>query len=202
MNKRRIGAAVAMASAAIGMATATAAAPASAAGNGPQPTSNWLRPVRANVSSWVDINWRTDRPVCDAEIRVRGDRVRVDYPGFRRSAQFSRGDSLRPGRTDFSRIRVTPYAMRSGVSRLWVTISYENCGWHSRTQTRTAVLSLPVMRNTPPIGHGGPGAPGNGGQQGGPGHGGPGAPGHGGQPGGPGHGAPGHGGPGNDDPRR
>ncbi|GAA4925162.1 hypothetical protein [Actinoplanes utahensis] len=174
---RRLGAIIALATAAFGMASTVTAAPATAFPRGPQPVSNWLQSVRANTGSWVTIQWRTDRPVCDAEVQVRGDRVRVDYPGFRRSATFSRGDSLRPGRTDFTRVRVTPYQQRPGVTRLWATITYDECGFRARTQTRTAALSLPVLRNTGPVGQGGPGVPGYG-QPGGPNHGGPGAPGH------------------------
>ncbi|MDI6101945.1 hypothetical protein QLQ12_25330 [Actinoplanes sp. NEAU-A12] len=184
---RRIGAVVALATAAFGMATTVAAAPATAAPQGPQPVSNWLQSVRANTGSWVTIHWRTDRRICDAEVRVRGERVRVDYVGFRRSASFSRGDSLRPGRSDFTRVRVTPFAQRPGVAKLWATISYDECGFKARTQTRTAVLSLPVLRNTGPGGYDGPG---------GPGHGQPGGPGHHNGSGTPGYGGPGQGGPG------
>lgn len=208
---RRFGAVVALATAAFGMAATVATAPATAVPRGPQPVSHWLQSVRANTGSWVTIHWRTDRPVCDAEVRVRGERVRVDYLGFRRSATFSRGDSLRPGRTDFTRFRVTPFGQRPGVARLWATISYDECGFRARTQTRTAVLSLPVLRNTGPGGYDGPGGPGHG-QPDGPGqHNGPGAPGHGGPgqgPNGPGQGGPGQhtpgggqGGPGNNQNR-
>ncbi|BBH66394.1 hypothetical protein ACTI_30790 [Actinoplanes sp. OR16] len=198
---RRFGAMIALATAAAGMATVSAAAPAAAIGRGPAPVSNWLQAVRANTTSWVTINWRTDRPICDAQVRVRGESVKVDYFGIRRQfTTFSRGDSLRPGRTDFTRIRVTPIARRSGVANLWATISYDECGWKSRTQTRTTVLSLPVVtRNTVPGGNGGPGGPGQG-HTDGPGHDGPGAPGqggpgngHGGNQNGPG-GQNGHGG--------
>jgi hypothetical protein len=200
---RRIGAFIALATAAVGAAATVTAAPAGAAPRGPEPVSNWLQSVRANTGSWVSIQWRTDRPICDAEVRVRGERVRVDYPGFARSAEFSRGDSLRPGRIDSTRIKVTPYLQRPGVARLWATISYDECGFRARTQTRTAALSLPVLRNTGPVGQGGPGGPGHG-QPGGPNHDGPGAPGHGGPGQGPdgprGPQGPGQGGPGQHTP--
>ncbi|SDT68909.1 hypothetical protein [Actinoplanes derwentensis] len=195
---QRIGAFIAAATAALGVA-----APAIAAPRGPQPVSNWLQSVRAGAGSWVTIDWRTDRPVCDAEIRVRGDRVQVGYSGLRRSATFSRGASLRPGRTDFTKIRVTPHVKRPGITKLWATISYDECGPKARTQTRTAVLSLPVLRHTGPGGQGGPGGPGHG-SPGGSNHDGPGAPGH----AGPGQGhegpqdstGPGQGGPGQHTP--
>jgi hypothetical protein len=200
---QRLGAIVALSTAAFGMAATVATAPAGAAPRGPQPVSSWLQSVRANTGSWVTIHWRTDRTICDAEVRVRGERVRVDYGGFQRSASFSRGDTLRAGRTDFTKVRVTPYMQRPGVTKLWATISYDECGFKSRTQTRTVVLSLPVLRNTGPGGHGGPGGPGHG-YPGGPNHDGPGGPGHGGPgqgPKGP-HGpqGPGQGGPGQHTP--
>lgn len=188
-KSRRIGAYVALATTAAGIAAVTAAAPASAVVRGPQPVSSWLQKVPANASSWVNIHWRTDRRICDVEVRVRGERgMKVDHLGFRRSGTLSRGDSLRAGRTDYTRVRVTPIQRNSGVAKLWATISYDECGFKARTQTRTAVLSLPVLRKTSPGGHGGPG---------GPGHGHPGGPGQG--PGG-GHGGPGQGGPGHHNP--
>ncbi|WP_433793684.1 hypothetical protein [Actinoplanes sp. CA-252034] len=201
---RRIGVTLALATAALGTAATVATAPAAAAPRGPQPVSTWLQSVRAGTGSWVSIPWRTDRPICDAEVRVRGERVRVDYLGTGRSASFNRAGTLRPGRTDYTRIRVTPYLKRAGVARLWATISYDECGFHARTKTRTAVLSLPVVRHTGPGGTDGPGGPGHG-RPGGPDHGGPGAPGH----GGPGKGShdpsdaasPAQGGPGQHTPR-
>ncbi|WIM97522.1 hypothetical protein ACTOB_001050 [Actinoplanes oblitus] len=196
---RRIAAIFALATATAGLTAAATAGPAAAAPfRGPEPITTWLRPVPANVPSWIDIAWRTDRTICDARVQVRGDRVRVDYLGNRRGALFSRGATLSPWRTDVTRVRVTPYAMRVGVARLWATISYDECGWRSRTQMRTTVLSLPVLRNSSPGGQGGPGGPGTG-LPGGPiGHGGPGqgqdGPGQGGP--GQGQGGPGQGGPG------
>ncbi|MEU8663744.1 hypothetical protein AB0C31_44675, partial [Actinoplanes philippinensis] len=176
---RRIGAAIALVTAALGTAATVATTPAGAAPRGPQPVSNWLQSVRAGAGSWVSIPWRTDRRICDAEVRVRGERVRVQYPGARRSASFTRGDTLRPGHTGYTRVRVTAYQRRPGVAKLWATISYDECGFRARTQTRTAVLSLPVLRHTGPGGLDGPGDPGHG-RPGGPDHDGPGAPGHGG----------------------
>ncbi|MFC7532585.1 hypothetical protein [Actinoplanes sp. GCM10030250] len=187
-KSRRIGALVAMATAAAGIGAVTAAAPASAIVRGPQPVSSWLQKVPAGTSSWVNIHWRTDRRICDVAVRVRGDRVKVDHLGFRRSGTLSRGNTLRPGRTDFTRVRVTPFQQTTGVAKLWATISYDECGFKSRTQTRTAMLSLPVQRKFFPGGNGGPGGPGHG-HPGGPGPGGPGG-GHG-PGGGPGHNNPG-----------
>jgi hypothetical protein len=156
-----------------------------------------LRAVQANTSTWVNIGWRTDRRICDVEVRVDGGRrVEVGYPGFRNYTSFSRGDSLRAGWTDYTAIRVNPHYDRGGIARLLATIQYDNCGRRSRTQYRSSWLNLPVLRNNDWPGNDGPGGPGNGGP-GGPGNGGPGGPGNGG-PGGPGNGGPG--GPGNGGP--
>jgi hypothetical protein len=204
-KSRRIAAIFALATATAGLtATATAAPAAAAPFRGPQPVTTWLRPVPANVSSWVDIAWRTDRPICDAQVQVRGERVRVDYLGNRRGALFSRGATLTPRRADVTRIRVTPYSIRGGIAKLWATISYDECGWRTRNQTRTTVLSLPVLRNTSPDGHDGPGGPGHGHSGEPTGHGGPGQGGHdhggpsqgGADPGGDHQGGTGHDGPG------
>ncbi len=148
MNKgRRIGAVVAATVAAVGMSSVGTVAPAVAAEGGPRPVSNWLRAVRANTPTWVNVYWRTDRPVCDAEVRFSGMRVRVDYPGWRNYTSFSRGDSLRPRRVDYTAIRVTPYFNRSGIAVLRATITYDTCGPHAFTRWSSTVLTLPVIRN-------------------------------------------------------
>src|SRR3954452_4869109 len=117
MNKsRRIAAIVAMATAAVGVASVVTTAPASAAVRGPQPVSSWLRPVRANTANWVNIYWRTDRRICDVQVRVGGPRIRVDYPSHSRYASFSRGSTLRPGRTDYTTVLINPAFQRSGVA--------------------------------------------------------------------------------------
>lgn len=172
---RRIGATFALATAAAGLAAGVAATPATAAPRGPQAITTWLKPVRANVPTWVDIAWRTDRPVCDAQVQIRGERVRVEYAGNRRAASFLKGTALSPRRTEVTRVRITTDFRPGGVSKLWATMSYNECGLRARTQTRTTELSLPVVRSTPPGGHGGPGAPGTG-HPGGPTN--PGTPGH------------------------
>jgi hypothetical protein len=202
MNKsRQIGAFMAASAAAMGMATVGLASPAAAAGQGPRPVSNWLNPVQANRSTWLNIAWRTDQRICDVRVRVDGGRrVDVDYPSRHRYTSFSRGDSLRAYRIDYTAVRVTPDFNRNGVAVLRTTIAYDNCGWHARTQYRSSYLSLPVVSYRPPM-HG-PGFPG-----------GPGWPGGQGWPGGsntprppmgggfPGGGLPGNGGPGTNNPR-
>ena len=79
MNKvRRIGAVVTATVAAVGMASVGTVAPAAAARPGPQPVSTWLRAVRANTGTWINVYWRTDRRICDAEVRFSGARVGIE----------------------------------------------------------------------------------------------------------------------------
>jgi hypothetical protein len=202
----RIGAVLAAAVAAAGMTTIAAASPASAAPQapqGPRPVSDWLRAVPANTGSWINIQWYSGRPVCDAKVWVDGGRkVDVDYPGNRNYTSFSRGDTLRPGRSDVTAVRVTPRFNRAGIALLRATISYDNCSFHGRQTRDTTTLSLPVTwTNSPGHGNGGQPGHGNGGQPGGghdggqPGGGQPGGGHDGGQPGGgqPGGGQPGGG---------
>ncbi|MET3428150.1 hypothetical protein BJ973_007362 [Actinoplanes tereljensis] len=155
----RMIAAVALAGAAGSVAiTLATAGSASAAGRGPQPVSNRLTTVKANTPSWVNIFWRTDRPVCDVQVSVDGGReVAVAYPGMRRTTTFTSGDSLRPGRTAVTPIRVTPMRRDSGVSVLRATVSYTNCDRKSRTQFTRSTLALPVIRTGRPIGQQFPG---------------------------------------------
>jgi hypothetical protein len=154
MNKiRRIGAILAATAAAAGMTSMAVASPASAAPQGPRPVSNWLRAVPAHANTWINIYWNTERPVCDAKIWVDGGRrVEVDYPGNRSFTSFSRGTSLRPGRSDYSAVRVNPDYDRAGVALLRATITYANCGWHARTVRTSSTVTLPVQRNNRPTG--------------------------------------------------
>jgi hypothetical protein len=147
-NSRRIGAVVAAAAAAMGMATVGLASPAAASERGPEPTSTWLRAVRAHTGTWVSIGWSSNRRICDAEVRLDGGRrVDVDYPGNRRFASFSRGDTLRPGDVDFTRFRVTPDFDRAGVAVLRASIRYDECGRRTHSQVKSIFLTLPVVRS-------------------------------------------------------
>jgi hypothetical protein len=152
MNKsRRIGAIMAMATATIGVTTATVTAPANAAApRGPEPVSTWLRPVRAQADTWINIAWRSRVRVCDASVKYYGRDVDVEYRGHRRSATFSRGTTLFPGRVDYTTILVNPDTSRTGLTMLRAVISYDSCGWKARPQTRSFTLTLPVQRNTRP----------------------------------------------------
>jgi hypothetical protein len=146
MNKtRHIGALLTCGLAAAGMATVGLSAPAVASYGGPRPTSNWLRPVEANTSTWVAIGWQTSSRICDVEVRVEGGRrVDVDYQGHRSFTRLSHGDSLSRYRRDYSAVRVNPNFGRNGVAPLRATIEYDNCDRHARTQHRSYWLALPV----------------------------------------------------------
>jgi len=193
MNKsRRIGALVAATAASVGMGTLVAPTVAEAAPRGPQPVSNFVQRVRAHTDTWVSVRWQTDRRICDATVWVNGRRVDVDYPRNARSTSFSRGDTLRPGRSDFTAFRVNADFDRSGVALLRATIAYDNCGRRDRTIRKSFGIAMPVVAirgnghgdNNGP-GHGNGNGPGHG--QGGQGQGGQGGHGQGGQGG---HGGP------------
>jgi hypothetical protein len=195
MNKsRRIGALVAAAVASVGMATLVAPTVAQAAPRGPQPVSNFVQRVRANTDTWVSIRWQTDRRICDATVWVNGRRVEVDYPRNARSTSFSRGDSLRPGRTDFTAFRVNADFDRSGVALLRATIAYDTCGRRDRTVRKSFGIAMPVVAFRPGNGGNDGHGHGNGGNDG---HGNGGNDGHG-NGGNDGHGNDGHGNGGND----
>jgi hypothetical protein len=144
---KRMVAAVALAGAAGSVATLAAAGPAAAMPRGPQVVSNRLTAVKANTTSWVNIYWRTDRPVCNAQVAVDGGRqVRVSYPGLRHTTTFTTGTSLRPGRTAATPIRVSPVSRTSSVVVLRASMSYTDCDRHARTQWTRVDLTLPVIR--------------------------------------------------------
>ena len=146
MNKsRRIGALVAAAFASVGMSALVAPTAAEAAPRGPQPVSNFVQRVQAHTDTWVSIRWQTGRRICDARVWVNGRRVDVDYPRDARSTTFSRGDWLRPGRSDITAFRVNADFNRSGVALLRATIAYDNCGRHARTIRRSFGIAMPVV---------------------------------------------------------
>ena len=68
----------------------------------------------------------------------------MSYPNGRNSTSFSKGSSLRPGRSDYSAVRVNPDYDRAGVALLRTTVTYTNCGWHDRPLRSTSVVTLPV----------------------------------------------------------
>ncbi len=159
-KSRRFAVIVALATAAVGMAAVTSTAPAVAAPQGgPQPVSSWLRAIKAHSDSWINISWRTNYPVCDVQVRASGRRVDVRYPGGRHSATLSRGNLLRPGRTDFTAISVDPDFTHSGIAALKTVISFNDCSAHAHTQHKSFTLVLPVLHNNNWPGHDAPGQP-------------------------------------------
>jgi hypothetical protein len=144
---RRIGAVVVAAAAAVGMASIGTATAASAAPKGPQPVNSRLHAVKANTGTWVNVAWRTDRKICDAKVRFSAARVGIDYASRRDFATFSRGNSLKAGRTDYTAVEVTPHFDRAGVAMLRATIEFTNCAPRDRTQRYTTTLTLPVLRS-------------------------------------------------------
>jgi hypothetical protein len=160
----RILAAVALAGAAGSAVSLAAAGPAAAAPwapKGPQPVNTRLAPVKANTTSFVNIAWRSNTPACDVRLRVEGGRnVVVSYLRPGRFTTFSTGNTLRPGRTAVTTVRVSPMRRDSGFEVLRAALSYTDCSRHGRTQITRTNLVLPVVRNMGPVqqpGHSMPG---------------------------------------------
>jgi len=157
MNKsRRIGTMLALATATIGMVTALATAPAAASSpkdRGPAPAGSWLNKVSAYGDTWIKIYWVTGKPACDVKVRVRAEDVSVYYPNGKRFTSPYRGDMLKPGKKDYTAIRVDPALKKSGIAKLLATISYRECGPHGHAMKKTFSLALPVVTEKP--GHGG-----------------------------------------------
>jgi hypothetical protein len=144
---RRIAVLAATVAAAFSIASVAVPAPASAAHRptGPQPVSVLLAAVSPHYGQWVSVQWRTDRRVCDVKVQVEGTRkVMIDYPSGRDYTSFSRGDTLRPGRTDYTSFRVTAHYDRPARAMLDATISYDYCGWDAPTLSMTTEFLLPV----------------------------------------------------------
>jgi hypothetical protein len=144
---RRIAVLGATVAAAFSVASVAAPAPASAAdqARGPQPVTSLLPAVDPHDGAWVSVKWRTDRKVCDVKLQVWGNRkVEIDYPSDRDYTSFSRGDTLRPGRTDYTSFRVTAHYNRPAWALLTATISYDFCGRHAPDMSSTTGFMLPV----------------------------------------------------------
>jgi hypothetical protein len=147
MNKvRRLGALV-TAMLAVLTVTSLVASPASAARRvkGPEPV-NQLIAVQDGQSSWVRVWWKTDSTICDAKLIIWGNsRVDVGYPFTTRNyTSFSNGDMLTRRETDFTAFRVTPHIGRSSWILLAGTMTYNSCGWHARTQSKSTGFLLTV----------------------------------------------------------
>src|ERR1700750_422332 len=95
----RIGIVVTMAAAAVGVAAMGSVTAASAATVpfGPRAVDTTLQAVPAITAAWVNLGWKTNRSVCDVEVRVAGQHVKIDYPGRKNYTSFTKSDSLRAG---------------------------------------------------------------------------------------------------------
>jgi hypothetical protein len=150
-----------MASVMAAPASASTASPDSHGPRGPQVVSNWLHRVNAGEAESVSVWFRgTDRRICDFKLHVRDTRqVEVSYPRHRRYASLSNGDTLVRGETDRATFRVEANSRRDASAFLTATVSYNDCGRHSRIQFKRFGLLLPIDG-----GHGGKGHDNGGGQ--------------------------------------
>jgi hypothetical protein len=134
---------------AAGSATATAPAKSAAAEpkvKGPEPI-NQLIAVRDGQTSLVKVWWKTDRTICDAKLIIWGNsRVTVAYPPmFRNFTSFSDGPTLTRRESDFTSFRVTPHVGGSAWVILAGTMTYDYCGRHARTQSKSTGFLLTVQ---------------------------------------------------------
>lgn len=146
MNKVRRLSALAAALLAVITVTSLAAAPASAAQKvkGPEPI-NQLIAVQDGKTTWVNVWWKTDRTICDAKLIVWGNpRVDVGYPGNRGFTSFRNGAVLDRRETDFTSFRVTPHVGNSAWVIMGGTLTYNYCGWHAQTQSKSTGFLLTV----------------------------------------------------------
>jgi hypothetical protein len=120
--------------------------PASAAPGGPHPVTSWLAPVEAGEATWVRVDWTTGRKICDAEVTVDGDDVKIGYPGSTGTyTSFSRGPDLTPKRTDYTAFRVRAAYDFSEFVPLEATLTFDTCGPHAVSKTKSFWLILPVL---------------------------------------------------------
>jgi hypothetical protein len=147
-TSRRIRAVLATALAALAMTSIAAATPAAADRRvkGPEPVNALLQTVNTNQATWVSVEWKTDRTICDAEVRVWGNpNVVIGYPSNTATyTSFAHGSTLLRRDTDFTSFKVTPHFHRSTWALLAATITYNYCGRHSRTRTKNTGFLLPV----------------------------------------------------------
>lgn len=121
-------------------------APADAAPGGPRPVTSWLAPVEAGEATWVRVDWTTGRRICDAELTVDGDDVKIGYPGNTGTyTSFSRGTDLKPKRADYTAFRVRPEYDFSEFVLLEATLTYDTCGADAVPKKKTFWLILPVL---------------------------------------------------------
>jgi len=148
MNKgRRIAALAATTMTFVGM-TSMVAAPANATttAKGPKPVSILLDTVDANDPTFVEVSWTTDKKVCDFKLKVWGtDKVTIKYPESTKTySSFSQGSKLKPKQTDYTAFRVTAKYSKDTSVILPATMSYNYCGKHDKTMSKSTGFLLPV----------------------------------------------------------
>jgi len=144
---RRVATMVAAAVAALGMATAMAT-PAAAACKGPRPVTTWLKAVKAHKTTWVTVDWKTGKKICDAKVTVAGRDVEIGYPSNTETyTSFSQSDTLKPHRTDYTAFWVWPDFDATEFAPLKATLSFNTCGAHAVQKSKAFWLTLPVWKN-------------------------------------------------------
>ncbi|MFI5936859.1 hypothetical protein [Actinoplanes sp. NPDC051494] len=143
---RRIAAMTMAATAAAGLAAVTTGAPAAAAARGPHLITEWTRPVAPGTATWVDLYWKTGKPVCDAEVRLSGKDVEVTYPANTDTySSFSKSADLKAGKTDRTAFRVTAAYDKSVVVPLEAKLTYHTCGKDAVEKVKKFPVKLTVV---------------------------------------------------------
>ncbi|GAA2517470.1 hypothetical protein [Winogradskya humida] len=146
---RRVAAMMTAALAAVGLATTVAVTPAAAAVKGPHLITNWTRPVAPDEGTWVDLYWKTGKPVCDAEVTIDGKNVSITYPSNTETyTSFSKSANLKAGKVDRTAFYVIAYYDATTVVKLKATIVYNTCGDDAVEKTKKFDVKLPVMADT------------------------------------------------------
>jgi hypothetical protein len=132
--------------AAAGLATVLTGAPASAAIKGPHLITDWARAVPAGGSTWIQLYWKTGKPVCDAEVTLSGLKVDVIYPDNTETySSFAKSSSLKAGKTDRTAFNVTARYPKTTVVPLKAKMVYHTCGDDAVEKTVKVTVSLPVI---------------------------------------------------------
>jgi hypothetical protein len=150
---RRIGAFLAATVAACTLSS-LAAAPADAASaarhraRGPQPIDQLLDSAHLNQGTWESVQWRTDQRVCHFKLTIwGGSQADIRYPdNTQYYSSFANGSTLSRGETDFTAFRVTPHYQGIIPLILVARYTYDDCGWHARTISKTTGFVVPVIR--------------------------------------------------------
>jgi hypothetical protein len=144
MRKTRLAAATLVAAA---LSPVVTAAPASASVNGPTPITTWTTSVAPHQPTWINIFWATNKKICGAQVTVEAKKVDVFYPTNTATyTSFTQSDKLRPGRVDYTAVRVTAHHSDRSFVPLAVTIAYNTCGYSAVNESDTFGLTLPVLK--------------------------------------------------------